>query len=51
MELIDDEKYEFTCRWSGKYILSLEDIEVHQLNVINCSDCSIRLKVLYDVEE
>jgi diphthamide biosynthesis protein 4 len=48
----DDEKmcYLWECRCSGDYIIAEEELEAG-IEVVGCNNCSLKIRVLYDVVE
>ncbi|XP_022809389.1 dnaJ homolog subfamily C member 24-like [Stylophora pistillata] len=44
----DTESYSSLCRCSGKYVLSEEDLE-NGHNIVCCSNCTLCIRVLYNV--
>lgn len=51
MEYEEDEGvYSMACRCSGTYVITEDDLELGS-DVICCDNCSLRIRVLYDVIE
>ncbi|KAI7900648.1 uncharacterized protein BX663DRAFT_517114 [Cokeromyces recurvatus] len=51
MEYNEDEgSYSYVCRCSGDYIITEEELN-EGIEVIGCNNCSLKIRVLYDVVE
>lgn len=51
MEYNEDEKsFSLVCRCSGEYVITEDELETG-IEVVSCNNCSLRIRVLYDVVE
>jgi diphthamide biosynthesis protein 4 len=51
MEYNEDKKlFSLVCRCSGDYIITEDELETG-IDVVGCNNCSLRIRVLYDVIE
>lgn len=51
MEYDEEEKsFAQICRCSGEYIITEDELETG-IDVVGCNNCSLRIRVLYDVIE
>ncbi|OBZ87076.1 protein DPH4 [Choanephora cucurbitarum] len=49
MEYTEEEKtFSLVCRCSGEYLITEDELE-EGIDVIGCNNCSLRIRVLYDV--
>ncbi|KAI8375823.1 DNAJ heat shock N-terminal domain-containing protein [Blakeslea trispora] len=49
MEYIEEEKtFSLVCRCSGDYLVTEDELE-EGIDVVGCNNCSLRIRVLYDV--
>ncbi|KAI8979275.1 hypothetical protein BDF20DRAFT_492922 [Mycotypha africana] len=46
----EDGSYSFLCRCSGYYFITEEMLE-KGVDIVGCNNCSLRIRVLYDVVE
>lgn len=51
MEYNEDEaSFSLVCRCSGDYVITEDELEAG-IDVVGCNNCSLRIRVLYDVVE
>ncbi|KAI9473580.1 MAG: DNAJ heat shock N-terminal domain-containing protein [Benjaminiella poitrasii] len=46
----DDGSYSLVCRCSGDYIITEDELN-EGIDVVGCNNCSLKIRVLYDVVE
>lgn len=46
----DDKSFSLVCRCSGDYVITEDELEAG-IDVVGCNNCSLRIRVLYDVVE
>lgn len=42
--------FSLVCRCSGDYVITEDELEVG-IDIVGCNNCSLRIRVLYDVIE
>ncbi|KAI8640903.1 hypothetical protein BD408DRAFT_418999 [Parasitella parasitica] len=45
---IAEGSYSLVCRCSGDYVITEDELETG-IDVVGCNNCSLRIRVLYDV--
>ncbi|GAN07165.1 DnaJ homolog subfamily C member 24 [Mucor ambiguus] len=46
----NDRSFSLVCRCSGEYVITEDELEAG-IDVVGCNNCSLRIRVLYDVVE
>jgi diphthamide biosynthesis protein 4 len=46
----EDGSFAYLCRCSGDYVITEEELE-NGIEVVGCNNCSLKIRVLYDVIE
>lgn len=46
----EDRSFSLVCRCSGDYVITEDELETN-IDVVGCNNCSLRIRVLYDVVE